>query len=461
MTPHLSPAIRSRWSVVTLFCVVGLTLPAVFPAESVWRAGFARATITPPEPIMLGGYANRQEPFRRVIQDLYVKALALEDDQGLRAVLLTADLIGFRAPTANAIIDRISAGSGLDRSRILLNSSHTHTGPSATASAGVALGATESTRLERYHQRLQDSVVETALAALHGLSPARLSHGSGIASFVMNRREPTAQGIKLGFNPRGPTDRTVPVLRVTDPRGVLRGVVFGAACHATTIPPGENEVTGDYPGYAQEYLESHFPGVQAMFMQGFGGDSGPYPTGKLEYARQHGATLGGEVRRLLDGRSLTPVRGPLNVAQVFTDLPLAAPLSRKEIEVLTASPQLWQKLAASRMLVQMEQGVAPLTSYRAPITLWQFGQDLTLVALPGEVVGDYIANMERVLGPLRLWLSGYNNDVFGYLPSARVLREGGYETRGVYTGERFTPGVEEHVSGVVRDLARTVGRALP
>ncbi len=102
--PPSLPA-RLRWSVVILFCFVGLTLHAASSADSVWRAGFARATITPPEPIMLGGYANRKEPFRRVIQDLYVKALALEDDQGLRVVLLTCDVVGLRAPTANAMIE--------------------------------------------------------------------------------------------------------------------------------------------------------------------------------------------------------------------------------------------------------------------------------------------------------------------------------------------------------------------
>ena len=432
-------------------------LPSASCADVEWRAGFARARITPTEPIVLGGYANRQEPYRRVIQDLHVKALALEDGRGFRVVLLTCDVLGFRAPAATVILDRICAQSGLERSQILLNSSHNHTGPAPS----LPLGTTGTTSWERYQQRLLDSVVDTALTALSDLRPARLFHGSGIATFVMNRREPTPQGIKLGFNPRGPADRSVPVLRVTDVNGALRGIVFGAACHATTIPPRDNEVAGDYPGFAQNYLENQFPGVQAMFMQGFGGDAGPYPTGQLDYARQHGAALGAEVKQVLEGTSLVEVRGPLTTAQVFADLPLAAPLSRREIEALTASPQLWQKAAASHMLMQLEKGVAPLTTYRAPFTLWQFGQDLTLVALPGEVVVDYVSGIERVLGPLRLWLSGYNNDVFGYLPSARVLREGGYETRGVYSGERFDPAVEEQVLDVVRELAKSVGRSLP
>jgi neutral ceramidase len=92
--------------------------------------------------------------------------------------------------------------------------------------------------------------------------------------------------------------------------------------------------------------------------------------------------------------------------------------------------------------------------------VWQFGRDLTLVALPGEVVVDYVALIEEALGPLRLWLAAYSHDTFGYVPSARVLREGGYETRGLYHGGigYFAPAVQDALVGKVRELASAVGR---
>ncbi len=98
-----------------------------------------------------------------------------------------------------------------------------------------------------------------------------------------------------------------------------------------------------------------------------------------------------------------------------------------------------------------------------PLTVWQFGRDLTLVGLSGEVVVDYVAFLEKVLGPNQLWIAGYCNDVFGYLPSARVLAEGGYETRGLYAGGAgfFDPKAEEVVVRTVRKLAEQAGRKLP
>ena len=87
-----------------------------------------------------------------------------------------------------------------------------------------------------------------------------------------------------------------------------------------------------------------------------------------------------------------------------------------------------------QMLQLLDAGKPIPHQFNAPIALWQFGQDLTLVGLPGEPVVDFVALTDQTFGPLNLWVAGYCNDNFGYLPSARVLREGGYETRGVIYG---------------------------
>ena len=85
------------------------------------------------------------------------------------------------------------------------------------------------------------------------------------------------------------------------------------------------------------------------------------------------------------------------------------------------------------------------------------------MGLSGEVVVDYVPLLEKALGPNQLWLAAYCNDVFGYLPSARVLREGGYETRGLYSGGAgfFDPSAEEVLVRKVRELAKEAGRKLP
>jgi hypothetical protein len=251
------------------------------------------------------------------------------------------------------------------------------------------------------------------------------------------------------------------VLRVASPDGKLRGVLFGAACHNTTLTGDNLKISADFAGYAQTQIERHHPGAQAMFIQGCAGDANPHPRGTEELARLHGTALGDEVLRVLQ-TGLAPIRGPLRTERAQVDLPLQPPLEPEQIQQLGARGS-WHQFVADKMREVIDAGGELPTRYRTSLAVWQFGEDLTLVALPGEVVVDYVTLLERALGPRSLWIAAYSNDVFGYLPSARVLEEGGYETRGLYRGGIgfFSPGAQDAVVQAVRGLAEKVRRAMP
>jgi hypothetical protein len=454
---------RWGWAVFPCLALLLGALP-VRAGEPEWKVGLAQVKITPERPMLMSGYAGRTRPFEKVAADLYVKALVLEDREGRRGVVVTSDLLGFSAAVAEPICARIEKKTGLKRAQILLNSTHTHAGPQLglKVPAKEVPGGGEALRTVEYTRQLQDKVVQVVVQALERLQPARLSWGTGVAHFVMNRREFTPKGVILGVNPRGLADRTVPVLRVDTPEGKPLAVLFGAAVHGTTLGPDNFQLCGDYAGFAQSHVQAKFPGVQAMFILGCAGDANPYPRGTMELARKHGDTLGEEVCRVL-GSKLRPVRGPLRIAFTRVDLPLQPPLARDELKKLAADRRDARRWGAEQLLAQLERGEKLPTHYACPLTVWQFGGDLTLVGLSGEVVVDYVSLLEKALGPNQLWLAGYCNDVFGYLPSARVLREGGYETRGLYSGGAgfFDPTAERVVVQQVRDLARKAGRKLP
>jgi neutral ceramidase len=444
-----------------------LSLIAVFMASSAfaadWQAGVAAVKITPEMPVPMAGYAARNRPSEGVVTDLYAKALVLVDSNGERAVWITTDLIGLRATVTESICQRIMQRTGLKRHQLLINSSHTHTGPAIADSDVAAYGIPPDAvaRMRTYRGLLQDRIVSAVEQALTRLEPVELSYGSGVVPFPMNRREFTRdRGVILGVNGRGPSDRTMPLLKVATADGTIRAVVFGAATHNTTLTQDEYRISGDYAGFAQEYVEKQLPGAQAMFVQGFAGDSNPYPRGTLELARQHGETLGKEVLRLLASK-LALVRGPIRLLFDQVDIPLAPAPSRPELEKMTAkgSPS-WQSWMAMAMLQALDKGQKLPTHYRAPIAVWQFGSDLTLIGLSGEAVVDYVQLIERAIGPTALWLSAYNNDVFGYLPTARVLEEGGYETRGVVHGGPgfFSSVSQDVVVAKVKELAAKAGR---
>ena len=424
-----------------------------------WKVGLAQVKITPSLPLPMSGYGSRTKPFEKVAGDLYVKAMVLEDAQGRRGVLVTSDLLGLSAEVAEPICERLAKKTGLKREQILLNASHTHAGPALRLQPVKAEAGGEALRSIEYTRKLQDQIVAVVIDALGQLEPSRLSWGSGVVDFVMNRREFTPGGIILGVNPRGLADRTVPVMRVEGADGKLRAVLFGAAVHGTTLGADNYALCGDYAGFAQAVIEERYPKVQAMFLIGCAGDANPYPRGTMEMTRKHGKTLADEVCRVLEGK-LRPVRGPLTIAFERAAVPLAPPPSRDELQKLAAdkrSPKTW---AAGQMLAALDRGEKLPTEYPCPLTVWQFGRDLTLVGLSGEVVVDYVPALEKALGPHQLWLAGYCNDVFGYLPSARVAAEGGYETRGLYAGGAgfFDARAEQVVIQAVATLAKRAGR---
>jgi hypothetical protein len=439
-----------------------LVLSSAVAAAPDWKVGLAAAKITPDRPLMLAGYAARSTPFKTIEDDLYTKVLVLEDGEGNRGVIVTNDIIGIAAEVAEPICDRIRERTGLRREQIVLNASHTHTGPTLSLSdhARGFFTPQDAKNTVEYTRQFQDRIVDLVGEALADLAPAKLSWGVGVAHFAMNRREFTTRGVRLGVNPRGLADRSVPVLRIDGADGKPLAVLFGYACHNTTLSQTDFMVSPDYAGYAQQVVEESWPGAQAMFISGCGAAANPYPRGTIETARGHGAELGREVGRVLQ-TSLQPVRGPLTCVLAHADLPVRQ-TSRSELEEKIAKGNVREKASAGQMLLSLERGDAQPTHYSAPVAVWQFGHDLTWVGLSGEVVAHYVPLIEKAVGPLQLWISSYCNDYFGYVPTAAMLSEGGYETLGLFRANGiFTPETEDVLVNKVRELSIQAGRKVP
>lgn len=267
----------------------------------------------------------------------------------------------------------------------------------------------------------------------------------------------TRLGYKNSPYPDGPVDQSVPVLEVQAADGKLLAVMFGYACHNTTL--SFQQFCGDYAGYAQEYLEEAHPGTVALFVMGCGGDQNPYPRGKLELAQQHGRALANAVEAALTVTQKQAVKGPVKVAMGNVALPFALPPPKTELEKMAASKNRWEAAHASLQLKKLEVEGKLAESYDYPVQVVKLGSDFTLVALAGEVVVDYALRLKRELTTeSTIWVAGYSNDVMGYIPSRRVLEEGGYEAGGamLYTAHPgpWRPEVEELIIGKVHELHR-------
>jgi neutral ceramidase len=382
-----------------------------------WKAGAASVVITPTNYMWMAGYAGRKKPAEDKVQELYAKALALEDEQGQRVVIVTTDLIGILPSFRKSMERRVLEIHRLPPECLLLNASHTHSGPEYRARTGREQEAKDYTAM------LEAKLMQAIGEALAKLEPARLTWNRARCAVAMNRRLPTAKGYQNSANPDGPVDHEVPALRVESAAGELRAVLFGYACHNTCL--GFYYWHGDYAGAAQECLQAHRPdNFVALFLMGCGGDQNPYPrrdgvvpgVSALELAQQHGRALANAVEMAISVPP-RPVRGPIRAAY-------------EEVE--------------------LEYAKSDRPKHRYPVQVIKLGGDLTMVALGSEVVVDYSLRLKRELaGEAAVWVAGYSNDYTGYIPSLRVLREGGYEAQA-----GWAESVEERIVGKVHELHR-------
>jgi hypothetical protein len=433
---------------------------ATLPAAS-WKAGTAKANITPKRPIWMAGYGGRNKESEGVLHPLWVKALALEDAQGNRAIIIGTDTLGMTASIYANLKARLAKGHQLAPAQIMINASHTHTGP--VLRGGLydiyPLNAEHIKRIEEFSAQMENAIVRITGEALAKLEPVTLRHGIGITRFGVNRREnkPYSAVPKLiAANAlKGPIDHDVPVLAVY--KGLeLKAVVFGYACHSTTL--SFYKFSGDYSGFTQIALEKSHPNALALFSAGCGADINPLPRRQVYQAERYGHMLAAAVEEVLlqkmEALKPTLVTRIKTVALEYGALPEPAALAAAA-KNLSSYRGRW----AARMLKLQAAGNLP-KSYPYPLQCWRVG-NLTWLTMGGEVVIDFSIKFKKQFGP-RTWVTSYCNDVMAYIPTLRVLTEGGYEgqsSMAVYglPADRWKENIEDLVTEGVKQLVKQVG----
>jgi putative membrane-bound dehydrogenase-like protein len=409
------------------------------------EVGVARVDITPDYPVRLHGYLARSTESVGVAQKIWAKALAIGSDQQVRAVLVSVDNLGVSFEIVKEVEKRLERKAKLNPGGFVVASSHTHSAPCLTGVApnifGKKLSDREQAAIDRYTRELTDKLEQVALDALKARRPGLLSWAQGRVDFAANRR-----------TPGGPVDHALPVLRVTDPDGTLRALVVNYACHCTTLDPKENRISGDWAGYAQETIERDHPGAIALTVIGCGADANPTRRLAPGAAEAHGRAIADEVNRLLRA-DWTPLPPPNEVSRVGITLPFDTLPTREELEKLAKAGGA-PGYNASVQLARLDRGEPLQSTLDYPIAAWRFGDRLAMVFLAGEVVVDYVLRLKQELDPTRLWVTAYANDVPCYIPSERILREGGYEGGGamVYYDRptRLKPGIEDRIIETIR-----------
>uniref|UniRef100_UPI003217F078 neutral/alkaline non-lysosomal ceramidase N-terminal domain-containing protein n=1 Tax=uncultured Draconibacterium sp. TaxID=1573823 RepID=UPI003217F078 len=398
-----------------------------------WKAGVACIKITPEESMWLAGYIVRDHPSEGKLHDLWAKAIAFEDSDGNRSVLITTDLVGIQKKMSDNIRDRLNKKYNFSRSQIILNSSHTHQGPVVSQRQVYTynLNVGEATKIAKYAKIVEEQIIKIVGKALKVMEPVDIYSGNGLTRFQVNRRTNDESTLTALTELKGPNDYAVPVLKVVNKKGKIKAIAFGYACHATVT--NEYKWSGDYPGFAQIELEKMYPGAVALFFQGAAGNQNPLPRRSNALAQKYGVELANAVKCTLESemRELNP---SLSVAYSEIDLPMENPPSEQELVEMAklysdTAKTVTEKVIKNwtkRMLEILSNGKSLEDVYSGyPLQTWKLGDQLIIV-MGGEPVIQYSIHFKELYG-LETFVMGYSNDEMAYIPTSEILQQGGYE----------------------------------
>jgi putative membrane-bound dehydrogenase-like protein len=401
--------------------------------------GTAKTDITPTALAMLGGYAARKHSLTlEVNQPLFARALAIGSDEEGPAVLIAVDNLGVPTAIHKIVAEALEASHKIPRSRLTIASSHTHSAPILT---GVAENITmrdftprERAAIDDYTKSLTDKLISVAREALKNRVSASLRRGGGTVKFAINRRG-------AGF-----VDHALPVLVVSDAEEKPLAVVANYACHCVSAGSGPL-IGGDWAGAAAEAIESDMPGTVALITIGCGADQNPADVSGPNAAKRQGRLLADEVNRLL-AAPVEPVVGKLTTSLEEIAIPFQSLPTKEKLLERSALAGI-EGFAAKKLLARLERDGALADHLDYPVQTWAFGDDFAMVYLGGEVVVDYSLALKKRYDPARTWITAYANDAPCYIPSERVLREGGYEGGGAMQWydkpTALAPGVERKI----------------
>jgi hypothetical protein len=413
-----------------------------------FSAGAARLNINPDQAVWLGGYGGRVSPHAGITNDLFVRALALKDPAGEISLVVAMDQLGPNRASIEKMAAELQEKFGLRRERIVLASSHTHSAPVCDRALELAYRMSDElwSRALAYGDFLRSRVVEAAQRALAELAPVELHFGQNVAGFGVNRRrtQPRFRACPA------PVDHDVPVLRLIDGAGKVKAIVFGYACHNTTLP--FQDICGDYSGFACEQLEKTYPEATCLFVAGCAADINPLPRHRVELARKYGEILAASVEQVVGNSELPELTRPIAAHRVETELALQ-PLLPEDLKIDPASEDWMQARWSRKWEERLRRGEAPPVQIPYPVQVWNFGEKLCWIQLTAEVCVDYSLRLKKAYGLESTWVSAYTNELVGYVPSERILQEGGYEggeSRIVFDlPAPFAPGVEQRVCDAV------------
>lgn len=403
------------------------------------RVAISERKITPPVGVDLSGFGHREGPSEAVHDDLWCRAVVLEDG-ATRLGIVALDLLELDFELDAAVRRAVSDATAIEPERLLLNCSHTHAGPATGAPEGTA------SKNRGYLSRLPAEIAAAVREAEKGLSAGRLSYGETGVQIGIDRRERQPDGsIDFGRNPDGPADTRMRVIRVETGQAAPAVVIFNHACHGTALKGENREISAEWMGEAVSRLRrTAGDALTPIFLQGCCGQiNSDVSAATFEEVERIGARAAEAVALAMQAaRPVEPV--PLGAQLQRIGLPLQDPpspdLARADLREAQSNAERLRRngahpyvvrafdslVAHARDMVERSERRAEGETAPFVVQVLRLGE-LAIVGLSGEVFFEFALEIQR-RSPFRHTLVlGYSNGCTCYVPTEEAFGEGGYE----------------------------------
>jgi hypothetical protein len=245
-----------RKAIIRIMVVVFVLIPYLSKeqsstaSEDIIRLGVSQVNITPEQPVMMSGYDARKTPSTGVHDSIFASALFFSGKQN-KALIISADLIGFSSAVIDSIKKKIYQKTGLPGDKLMIIATHNHGGPAVYAYEDEL-----PTANEEYVKSLYEKLATLAEDAMKNPVLFQMGFGKAICKLNINRRAVFADGgVWLGRNPDGPCDHEISLIKFVDQRNRLIAVLLNWPCHGTVSGQDNYQLTGDWPASAARYMK--------------------------------------------------------------------------------------------------------------------------------------------------------------------------------------------------------------
>lgn len=392
--------------------------------------GSAKVDITPESAVPLSGYALRgNKPYEDIQSRLYLRALYVrERKEGgtvSSAVIVSADLLWWGSDRVPHIREKLFERWGLEPAAIVLNGTHSHSGPQTSFMFHRLLGQADAA----YVEYLENKLLEAIELAENNAEPVSIERGAAQSDIGIQRRHYANGQVTGGYNPAGPNDPEVTVIRFRSKTGATKAVVVHYACHPVTT--NMNRVSSEFTGAAMELLEERLASdAVCLFLQGACGDINVFKSSAPEdltndYAiiDYFGKRLADTVSGVLNGTMERVGEPMLKWSSHSLRLPLNRLPGKAELEAIAAKGESPYDEWAATMLSKHDERPDHLV---LEMNRLDVAEGLSLLAMNAEVVVEYGLFVKEISGG-RVLPVPYSNGMIGYVPTKKQIEHGGYE----------------------------------